>query len=189
MIDTTIRKEVPVLTPLISYHQWQPLYRYEEHQPFRSPTPNVSASEPQEPRSAFQNASGINSKPLVSSAPQPPLTSNGAFRTRRERTRRENENLEAVSGVIVPSILALGQTPIKIEFQNRNNLILIRFCPICDSGFPKTDHLKSHITSCARRNGKPHDASWDDYLEDRIRKRGPRRGEGLPKRCLRNARA
>lgn len=90
-----------------------------------------------------------------------------------ERTRIENDKMNAVSGVVIPSKLAEGKSPMmNVGSYASGHTPRNFFCPLCKGAFGKKDHVKSHFPSCVGRNGNPDGLRWDDGLP--LLKRGPK---------------
>ena len=88
-----------------------------------------------------------------------------------ERSRKDNERLAAVNGIVTPSKLAPGVKPPKSASHARDTTKLDRYCPICDSAFGTNYHVKSHFPGCAIRYGNPTGAKWDDAIPPQFKKR------------------
>ena len=76
-----------------------------------------------------------------------------------------------VNGVVSPSLLEPGQSPIRSPFvSKKGNSVGFRArdkrCPICGDGFRKPCELKPHFVACVRRNGNPQGFYWDGTLND-----------------------
>lgn len=79
---------------------------------------------------------------------------------REERQRRYYERLTAVNGVVIPSKLAAGETPVpKNNKANGNGKYP---CVICGGLHPQKYHVQSHFAVCVEANGNPTGARWDD---------------------------
>lgn len=80
--------------------------------------------------------------------------------------------LNAVSGVVFPSKLKRGQSPIKSPYgstarnrdQNRD-----KTCAICGDCFTTAYRLKCHFIHCVGRNGNPQGYYWNGALDDKRR--------------------
>lgn len=96
-----------------------------------------------------------------------------------EATKRRKSRLDAVSGVIVPSKLAPGEKPKNLQGQARATTPILFFCPLCEGGFARKDHMCSHFPACVDRNGNPNGLRWDHGLPSL--KRGPRASYQLNK--------
>ena len=81
-----------------------------------------------------------------------------------ERTKRFNDRLDAVNGVVTPSKLLPGILPDKHKSKAHADAHLSMFCPRCKGGFAKRDHVKSHFATCVGHNGNPEGLRWDDGL-------------------------
>lgn len=88
-----------------------------------------------------------------------------------ERTKKRNDRLSAVNGVVIPSKLAVGQLPYKGPSQAGDSATLNLSCPLCKGLFGKMDHVKSHFPACVDRNGNPDGLRWNDGLP--VLRRGP----------------
>lgn len=65
-------------------------------------------------------------------------------------------------GKVTPSKLKPGQPPIR--HMTYHTKVEGRFpCPICHRGSNKLQHLESHFTPCAKRNGNPRGLHWFDH--------------------------
>lgn len=80
------------------------------------------------------------------------------------RTRRFNDRLDAVNGVVIPSKLLPGTLPNKHISKAHADAHLSMFCPRCKGAFAKRDHVKSHFAACVGHNGNPDGLRWDDGL-------------------------
>ena len=79
-----------------------------------------------------------------------------------------------VSGVVLPSTLKPGLSPVKpyglIEGQIRDGTLRRnKRCPLCGYCFVQNSQLKSHFLTCARRNGNPQGYYWNGTLNDERR--------------------
>ena len=81
-----------------------------------------------------------------------------------DRTKRSNDRLNAVNGVVIPSKLLPGILPNKHISKAHADAHLSMFCPRCKGAFAKRDHVKSHFAACVGHNGNPEGLRWDDGL-------------------------
>ena len=88
------------------------------------------------------------------------------------RTKKKEDRLNAVNGVVIPSKLAVGQSPWMAPPQSGSSATLDFACPLCKGYFNKMDHVKSHFPACVDRNGNPDGLRWNDGLP--VLKRGPK---------------
>ena len=88
-----------------------------------------------------------------------------------ERTKKRNDRLSAVNGVVIPSKLAVGQLPYTGPCQPGDSATLNLSCPLCKGPFGKMDHVRSRFPACVDRNGNPDGLRWNDGLP--VLKRGP----------------
>ena len=88
-----------------------------------------------------------------------------------ERTKKRNDRLSAVNGVVIPSKLAVGQLPYTGPCQPSDSATLHLSCPLCKGPFSRPDHVRSHFPACVDRNGNPDGLRWNDGLP--VLKRGP----------------
>ena len=70
-----------------------------------------------------------------------------------------------------PSLLKLGQSPIRSPFASRRKhsvsfRVRDKRCPICGDGFRRPCELKPHFVVCVRRNGNPQGFYWDGTLNE-----------------------
>ena len=76
-----------------------------------------------------------------------------------------------VNGVVSPSLLKPGQSPIRSPFTSKrdrsvNARVRDQRCPICGDGFRVACELKPHFAACVRRNGNPRGFYWDGTLNE-----------------------
>ena len=86
-----------------------------------------------------------------------------SLRPKEERDARKRhfyERLATVNGIITPSKLPPGETPIRAIYDTSEDRKYA--CPICGELHKKKYHVQSHFASCAERNGNPRGARWDD---------------------------
>ena len=88
-----------------------------------------------------------------------------------ERTKKTKDRLNAVNGVVIPSKLAVGQSPWMAPAQPGYSATLNFACPLCKGYFSRMDHVRSHFPACVDRNGNPDGLRWNDGLP--MLKRGP----------------
>ena len=131
----------------------------------------------------FQHSNNTAAYPLPSVRPYPPGFSNspnvpyasqslsGPPTPHGNQPGRGNEyngrlaRLATISGVVTPSKLAPGQTPIRpTDTRSRGKSPLNCLCSICGAAFAKNSHVKSHFVACEARNGNPKGARWNDGL-------------------------
>ena len=83
--------------------------------------------------------------------------------------------LSAVNGVVLPSLLKPGQSPIRSPYRKNPcariaTEILNKNCPICGDWIDRDDRLRFHFVGCVRRNGNPQGFFWN------AERRGPKTG-------------
>ena len=89
--------------------------------------------------------------------------------TDKARTDKFRDSLTAYSGVVIPSRLPPGQSPVKFVSSKRQGSHL---CAVCSGGpFSYIYHVKSHFNNCVRKNGNPRGANWYDRLDSKHKKR------------------
>ena len=88
-----------------------------------------------------------------------------------QRTKKRNDRLDAVNGVVIPSKLAEGEWPWTSSNLAKSGTPQDVSCPICNKTFHRRDHLKSHFPACVNLSGNPHGLTWDHGLPKL--KRGP----------------
>ena len=76
-----------------------------------------------------------------------------------------------VNGVVSPSLLKPGQSPIRSPFVSRKGHSVgsrakDKRCPICGDGFRMPCELKPHFVVCVCRNGNPQGFYWDGTLNE-----------------------
>ena len=78
--------------------------------------------------------------------------------------------LNAINGVVLPSLLKPGQPPIQSP-QKRTFAGVSSFkrCPICDDRFQTEDSLRCHFVECVDRNGNPQGLCWSANLDSKER--------------------
>lgn len=81
--------------------------------------------------------------------------------------------LSAVNGVVLPSLLKPGQSPIRSPFRKKPcariaTEVLNKNCPICGDWIDRDDRLRFHFVGCVRRNGNPRGFFWN------AERRGPK---------------
>ena len=92
-----------------------------------------------------------------------------------EVQKRFYERLNAVNGVVIPSKLRAGESPVKI-ISRANNLTPRPFlCPICKGSFAKRDGVKSHFVPCVEHNGNPDGVRFDHAFPIPTRATRPRK--------------
>ena len=76
------------------------------------------------------------------------------------------EKLAKVSGVVIPSKLPPGKTPLKAQKTRpaKPGLERLRImkCPICSYTASRAREIRSHFLACVEANGNPTGARWDD---------------------------
>lgn len=78
----------------------------------------------------------------------------------KARNDRFRDDLQACSGVVIPSKLPQGEAIIKYVCSGRQGPHL---CAVCGGGsFWQTYHVKSHFITCVKRHGNPAGAKWYD---------------------------
>lgn len=78
-------------------------------------------------------------------------------------------------GIVTPSRLAPGQAPTQSGLNRASNPF---HCPICDSKFDRRHSVKTHFSSCVRKNGNPQGKFWLDHPSLSSYK-GPRREKSM----------
>lgn len=92
------------------------------------------------------------------------------------RRRDLSARLNAVNGVVIPSLLKPGQPPIQSpctkylrkKAPKRRDLVGNNYCVICHVAFGTSAQLRNHFAPCVGRNGNPHGYYWTDSLKSRI---------------------
>ena len=102
-----------------------------------------------------------------------------------QQQRRDDhyERLVAVNGVVIPSKLALGAPPIRMNHDISERRTYT--CPICDGLYQTAYSLQSHFPNCVQANGNPTGARWDDVCSHPTAEQKQQR-KNLPKSRLRN---
>ena len=73
-----------------------------------------------------------------------------------------------MNGVVKPSKLRTGQSPITNPWASRRDRDVIKFqkrnkrCPICGDCYTRINRLKNHFIHCVQRNGNPQGFHWND---------------------------
>lgn len=89
-----------------------------------------------------------------------------------QHAQQMKDVLDAVSGVVIPSKLAPGESIKPNPSRAKDHTSLKFACPLCNTLFNKIDHVKAHFPSCVRRYGNPDGIRWSDGLP--TLKRGPK---------------
>ena len=94
--------------------------------------------------------------------------------------------LNAINGLVIPSLLKPGQPPIESSFKRPfAGVTNFKRCPICDDQFKTEDSLRCHFVECVDRNGNPQGLCWSAYLDGKERlgwKKSPMLRRGLSAR-------